>query len=151
MCRITFKFYFLILAGASLIFSCAARADGKDASATIENDQQIYVVNPNGTWTMTRELSIRLNNARAIALAQQPFQYNATLETRSHRHPFRTSSQFGFTSCSSEQKYCAGRPIWTFASTANSTSASLTQLPSFGVYWNSNFFGEAHASSGANS
>lgn len=73
---------FLVVAGASLILSVAAHAQGKDPAATIDSDQQAYFVNTDGTWTMTRELSIRINNARAIAtLAQQPFQYNATLET----------------------------------------------------------------------
>jgi hypothetical protein len=77
-----FWFLSFLFARAGLALSFTAQAAVPDPSATIEKDRRVYLININGTWAMKRDLSIRINNARAVAtFANQAFDSNAALET----------------------------------------------------------------------
>ncbi len=71
----------LIALTAWLAFAGTANAE-LDTSATIDKDIEHYVVNPDGTWSMTRQLALQINDARAVdAEAQQSLSYNRSLDT----------------------------------------------------------------------
>ena len=60
----------------------SAAAGAADSGATIEKDIRETVVNIDGTWAMTRELVILINDDGAIAsVAQQALHYNNSFET----------------------------------------------------------------------
>ena len=61
---------------------CGAEAGAVDFGATIEKDIQTTVVNTDGTWEMTRDLTILIDDDSAInSVAQQALHYNGSLET----------------------------------------------------------------------
>lgn len=62
--------------------AAAVHAAPIDNGATVERDDRLVTVNADGTWTMERRLEVRIKDARLIkTLAQQSFDYNATLDT----------------------------------------------------------------------
>ena len=61
---------------------CGAEVGAVDFGATIEKDIQTTVVNTDGTWEMTRDLAILIDDDSAInSVAQQAVHYNGSLET----------------------------------------------------------------------
>lgn len=71
-----------LLFSSLLVASPTLVAASLERGATIDKDEQVYTVNADGTWSMERQLEVRINEARLVnALAQQSFSYNATLET----------------------------------------------------------------------
>lgn len=76
----------LSLALLGTCLACAAHAatirnDGIDTSASIEKDIQHFVVNADGTFSMTLDEDVKINEARSIGYwAQYPLSYNQTLE-----------------------------------------------------------------------
>lgn len=76
-----FIFAFLGLAMMKTAFAAPAKNDGVDPSATIEKNIQHFVVNADGSFELTVDKDIRINEARAVSrLAQYALSYNQTLE-----------------------------------------------------------------------
>lgn len=80
------KPFFRILATAFCVLTSHAMAevknDGLDPSLTFEKINQHFVVNPDGTFVLTMEEQVLINDARAIqGVAQKPLSYNRTLES----------------------------------------------------------------------
>ncbi len=74
------RIFIFILAQA---FACTAGAKdtGTDTSVTIEKDLRTYVVHEDGSFTMNYELTMLINEQRAVAAAaQRSISYNRTLE-----------------------------------------------------------------------
>jgi transglutaminase-like putative cysteine protease len=74
----------LALFGFSIAYpalAVASKNDGIDPSASIDKNLQHFVVNPDGTFELTVNKDIKINEARAVGrLAQYPLSYNQTLE-----------------------------------------------------------------------
>jgi len=66
---------------ANTVFSAPIKNDGIDPSASIEKNIQHFVVNADGTFTLSVDEDVKINEARAISgWAQHPLSYNQTLE-----------------------------------------------------------------------
>jgi len=77
-----FKNILILIAFALSISVSTARAGNINKSVVIESDVSNYVVNTDGTWSMTRDRILLIKNRDAIeSVAQQSFYYNHTLQT----------------------------------------------------------------------
>jgi len=73
-----------LLGAVCLSMQCAAYAkdDGTDPSVTIEKEIQLHVINPDGSFVLTYDAVLLINEERAVkSHAQLPIGYNRMLET----------------------------------------------------------------------
>ncbi len=71
-----------VLASAAASLAVADNGGGPDPSVTREREIRHYVVQQDGSFVLNHEIVLLINEERAIRqVAQQPIQYNRTLET----------------------------------------------------------------------